>query len=76
MGIMDNLGDMAEKHQEQIDATIAKGGDVIDSHTDGKYAEHVDRGQEFLDGKLDELTGRGEQQADAALTTDPTAPTA
>lgn len=51
MGILDGLGDQVAKHSDKVDDAVEKGGDFVDSKTDSKYAEHVDKGQDFLSDK-------------------------
>lgn len=51
MGILDGLGEQIAKHGDKVDGVVEKGGDFVDSKTDSKYAEHVDKGQEFLSEK-------------------------
>ncbi len=52
MGLLDGLGEQIAKHKDKIDGTVQRGGDFIDSKTDSKYAEHVDKGQDFLRDKV------------------------
>ncbi len=42
-GAFDKLGDLAEKHDDQIDAAAEKLGDVVDDRTGNKHSEHIDR---------------------------------
>lgn len=51
MGVFDNIGDQIAKNQDKIDDAIERGGDVVDSKTGNKYAEHVDKGQDLLRDK-------------------------
>lgn len=55
MGILDGLGEQIAKHEDKIDGAVEQGGDFVDSKTDGKYAEHVDKGQDFLSDKATEF---------------------
>ncbi|HSO68122.1 MAG TPA: antitoxin [Arachnia sp.] len=57
MGLFDNIGDLAKQHEEQIEAGIDQGGDLIDEKTGGKYAGQVDQAQAFANEKLDSATG-------------------
>ncbi len=52
MGIFDKAKDALGDHSEQVGVGIDKAGDLVDDKTGGKYAEHVDQGQEFAKGKL------------------------
>ena len=55
MGILDNLGEQANKYGDQIDDAIDKGGDFVDEKTGNKYGEQVDKAQDFLNQKADDL---------------------
>ena len=46
MGFMDKVKGMLSGHRDQAEQGIEKGGDVIDDKTGGKYADHVDKGQD------------------------------
>jgi hypothetical protein len=46
MGIMDKVRGMFGQHADKVGTGIDKGGDAIDDKTGGKYAEHVDKGQD------------------------------
>ncbi len=48
MGLLDGLGEQIAKNQGHLDGAIDKTGDFVDSKTDNKYVEHVDKGQDFL----------------------------
>jgi hypothetical protein len=64
MGIFDRAKEALSGHSEQVEAVIDKAGDFIDEKTDGKYAEHVDQGQEIAKDKLSDTTaGEPEQPA-------------
>ena len=60
MGFLDDAAnkakDLADQHDEQVDDAIEKAGDQVDEKTGDKYAEKVDQGQDFLQGK----TGEGD----------------
>jgi hypothetical protein len=43
---MDKLKGMFGQHADKAESGIDKAGDVIDDKTGGKYAEHVDKGQD------------------------------
>jgi hypothetical protein len=47
MGIFDKAKDALSPHSEHVDAAIEKAGDLVDERTGGKFAEHVDTGQDF-----------------------------
>ncbi|SNQ46359.1 conserved hypothetical protein [Frankia canadensis] len=42
------LGDLAEKHDDKIDAAAEKVGDVVDERTGNKYSDHIDRAVQEL----------------------------
>ncbi|CAJ63966.1 MULTISPECIES: antitoxin [Frankia] len=42
-GALGKLGDLAEEHDDKIDAAVAKLGDVVDDRTDHKHTDHIDR---------------------------------
>jgi hypothetical protein len=47
MGIFDKAKDALSEHSEHVDTGIEKAGDFVDDKTDSKYAEQVDKGQDF-----------------------------
>jgi hypothetical protein len=47
MGIFDKAKDALSEHSEHVDTGIEKTGDFVDDKTDAKYAEQVDKGQDF-----------------------------
>ncbi len=59
MGVLDGMGDQIAKHKDKIDGAVEQGGDYVDSKTDNKYADHVDKGQDYL---RDKVSGQGEGQ--------------
>jgi MT0933-like antitoxin protein len=64
MGIFDRAKEALSGHSEQVEAVIDKAGDFIDEKTEGKYAEHVDQGQEIAKDKLSDMAaGEPEQPA-------------
>jgi hypothetical protein len=56
MGFLDDAEKLADEHDEQVDAAIEKAGDVADRQTGGKYADQVDKAQDFAEEK----TGDGD----------------
>ena len=60
MGIFDKAKDALSEHSEQADAGIEKGGDFVDDKTGNKYAEHVDKGQEFAADRVREHAAEDE----------------
>ena len=61
MDFVDKIRDAISGHEDKIDGAIDQGGNFVDSKTDGKYAGHVDQGQDFLKEQL--RTQSGDQQA-------------
>ena len=56
------LGDLFKKakgaaaeHKDAVKDGIDKAGDFVDEKTDGKYAEHVDKGQDAAKDFVDKL---------------------
>ncbi|MEJ5927871.1 antitoxin [Corynebacterium sp. H128] len=52
MGIMDQAKDFAEKNPGKVDEIIEKVGDIVDSKTQGKYADKVDQAQQMAKEKM------------------------
>lgn len=49
-GAFDKLADLAEQHDDKIDAAAEKVGDVVDDRTGNKHTAHIDRAvQEIQD---------------------------
>ena len=57
MGIFDKAKDALSEHSQHADAGIEKAGDLVDERTGGKYAEHVDTGQDFASDRIREYAG-------------------
>jgi hypothetical protein len=53
MGFLDKLKDLASKNKGAVDSAIDKVGDVVDSKTQGKYAQQVDKAQEAAKNAVD-----------------------
>ncbi len=56
MGFLDDAKKLVDEHDEQVDAAIEKGGDLADDKTGGKYADQIDKAQDFAEEK----TGDGD----------------
>jgi hypothetical protein len=54
MGIFDKAKDALSEHSEHVDTGIEKGGDFVDDKTGNKYAEQVDKGQDFAADRVRE----------------------
>ncbi len=46
VGFLDKIKDLAVKNSDKVDTAIDKAGDIVDSKTQGKYAETVDKIQD------------------------------
>ncbi len=69
MGIFDKAKNLLNEHADKVDGAIDKAGDMIDRKTGGKYASHVDKGQDLAKDRL-----AGLNDPDAVDPTHPTAP--
>jgi hypothetical protein len=58
MGIFDKAKDALSEHSEHVDTGIEKAGDVVDDKTDSKYAEQVDKGQDFAATRVREYADK------------------
>lgn len=72
MGIFDKAKDLAGAHQDKVDSLVDRAGDMLDQRTGGKYASHIDRGQEALKGQYGDP--RGEEAPAAEQTPGSEAP--
>ena len=59
MGFMDKVKGMLGQHGDKVDQGIDRAGDAVDDKTGGKYAGHVDKGQEAAKDQMDKLQGDG-----------------
>lgn len=67
MGIADSFKDKAEQAVDKVGADRAKdgveqAGDKVDDLTGGKYAEHVDKGQNAAGDYIEKLDGDASNQ--------------
>ena len=62
MGLMDKVKGLLGQHDSKVDQGIDKAGDMVDDKTGGKYAEHVDKGQQAAKDGVDQLGGDGGAQ--------------
>jgi hypothetical protein len=53
MGILDRVKDLMSKNKGAVDTAIEKAGDVVDSKTQGKYAQQVDKAQDAAKKAVD-----------------------
>lgn len=47
--------DLAREHSDQVQDGIEKAGDLVDDKTGGKYADKVDKAQEFASDRAEKL---------------------
>lgn len=66
MGIFDKAKDLAAQHSDKIRQGVEKAGDTVDQRTGGKYAQHVDKGQDAVNKALDDQEGRDRPTPPAA----------
>lgn len=52
MDMFDKLKDQANQNPDQVRDAVEKGGDFIDEKTGNKYAEHVDKAQDFITDRV------------------------
>ena len=65
MGIFDKAKDALSEHSEHADKGIEKAGDFVDDKTEDKYAEHVDKGQDFAATRIREHSGEDQPEQPA-----------
>ena len=57
MGLFDKAKQLAGEHADKVGDAIDKVADVVDEKTDGKYADHIDKGAEAAKGFVDDAEG-------------------
>jgi hypothetical protein len=67
MGIADSFKEKADQAVDKIGADrvkdgVEKAGDKVDDATGGKYAEHVDKGQNAASDYIDKMDDDGTRQ--------------
>ena len=50
MGFLDKARDLIAQHGEKVEGGLDKVADMVDEKTGGKYADHIDKGQEAAKG--------------------------
>ena len=50
MGFLDKAKDLLGKHEEKVEGGLDKVADMVDEKTGGKYADHIDKGQDAAKG--------------------------
>lgn len=56
VGFLDDAKKLASEHDQQVDQAIEKVGDLADKETRDKYADKIDKAQDFAQGR----TGEGD----------------
>ena len=56
MGFLDDAKKFIDEHDDKVDDAIAKAGDLVDDKTGGKFAEQIDKAENFAQ----EMTGDGD----------------
>lgn len=52
MDFVDKIKGAVSGHEDKVEGAVDQAGDFVDSKTDGKYAEQVDQGQQFVKDQL------------------------
>ena len=53
MAFLDKIKNLLSKNADKVDTAIEKAGDVVDSKTQGKYAQQVDKVQDAAKNAVD-----------------------
>jgi hypothetical protein len=53
--LVDKAKDLISGNKDVSKDAVEKAGDMVDEKTEGKYSEHVDKGQEAAKDYIDEL---------------------
>lgn len=54
MGLLDKAKGLLSKNADKVEQAINKAGDIVDSKTQGRYAETVDKVQDAAKKALDD----------------------
>jgi hypothetical protein len=65
MGIFDKAKDALSEHSEHAATGIEKAGDLVDDKTGNKYAEHVDKAQDFATERVREYAAEDQPEQPA-----------
>jgi hypothetical protein len=57
VGFLDKAKGLLGQHEEKVEGALDKVADMVDDKTGGKYADHIDKGQ---DAAKDFIGGDGE----------------
>ncbi|HZA08589.1 antitoxin [Mycobacterium sp.] len=53
MGFLDKVKDLLSKNADKVDTAIDQAGDIVDSKTEGKYKDTVDKVQDAAKKAVD-----------------------
>jgi MT0933-like antitoxin protein len=53
MSLLDKVKDLLAKNKETVDTAIDKAGDIVDSKTQGKYSDTVNKVQDAAKNAVD-----------------------
>jgi MT0933-like antitoxin protein len=53
MGFLDKVKDLLSKNKDKVDTAIDKAGDIVDSKTQGKYTDTVNKVQDAAKNAVD-----------------------
>jgi len=53
MGLLDKVKDLLSRNAEKVDTAIDKAGEIVDTKTQGKYTDKVDKVQEAAKKAVD-----------------------
>jgi hypothetical protein len=57
MGLLDKAKALLGQHEEKVEGGLDKVADMVDDKTGGKYADHIDKGQEAAKGFIGDDEG-------------------
>ena len=63
MGIFDKAKDALSAHPDQVDAGLAKLGDLADERTGHQHSEQIDKAEHLADERLDDYLGKDQPPA-------------
>ncbi|WP_297747278.1 antitoxin [uncultured Tessaracoccus sp.] len=63
MGMFDDIKNkVAGQDPDKLREGVEKAGDFVDEKTDSKYADKVDKAQDFANDQLDKLGGKNDNK--------------
>lgn len=63
MGFLDKAKDLLAKNSDKVDTAIEKAGDMLDSKTQGKYVDQVNKAQDAAKNAVDKQAQAGNPPA-------------